>query len=72
MDQSEGLGEQTETKLAETSPKSNQPNQLITITLDTYKASRLNSMISRHLMRIEPIENYLSEQQKREAKRRKE
>jgi hypothetical protein len=47
-------------------------NQLITITLDTYKASRINSMISSLRMRIEPIEHYLNECQKKETKNRKE
>jgi hypothetical protein len=45
---------------------------LIKITLDTYRASKINSMISSLRMRIEPIETYNMECQKREAKVRKE
>ena len=56
-------------------PKKAQPiskqQPLITITLDTYKASRINSIISKFSMRIEPIEGYLSEVQKKEAALRK-
>lgn len=32
--------------------------RLIKITLDTYKASKINSIISKLRMRIEPMENY--------------
>lgn len=46
--------------------------RLVTINLNTYKASRINSFISNLRMRIEPIESYYSECQKKEAKFRKE
>jgi predicted lipase len=58
----------------EEKPKSAIPervNQLRTITLDTYKASLVNSLISSLRMRIEPIESYISECQRKEAMERK-
>jgi len=47
------------------------PQKLITINLDTYKASKVNSMLSRLRMRIEPIENWEAEVHKKEATERK-
>lgn len=45
----------------------NQSGQLYTITLDTYKASRINSILSQLNMRIDPIEQFLNENKRRMA-----
>ena len=41
--------------------------QLFTVTLDTYKASRLNSILSQLDLRIDPIDQVLIERRRREA-----
>lgn len=47
-------------------------NKLIKINLDTYQASRINSVISNLHMRIEPLDHYLADCNKKECKFRKE